>query len=66
MAYNMVQGVLPVFRRRLSAKDAALFANVLPAVIHAIFVTDWNTDEPRRAFEGRAPMTKEVQAASSA
>lgn len=62
MAYNMVQGVLQAFRRRLSVKDAALFANVLPAVIRAIFIADWNTDEPQRAFEDRATMTKEVQA----
>lgn len=62
MAYTMVQGVLQAFRRRLSVRDAALFANVLPAVVRAIFVADWNTDEPRRAFEDRAAMTREVQA----
>jgi uncharacterized protein (DUF2267 family) len=66
MAYNMVQGVLQAFRRRLSVKDAALFANVLPAVLRAIFVADWNTDEPQRAFEERATMTKEVQALRAA
>lgn len=66
MAYTMVQGVLQAFRRRLSVRDAALFANVLPAVVRAIFVADWNTDEPRRAFEDRAAMTKEVQALRSA
>lgn len=61
MAYNMVQGVLQTFRRRLCVRDAALFANVLPAVLRAIFVADWDTDEPQRAFEDRAAMTKEVQ-----
>lgn len=66
MAYTMVQGVLQAFRRRLSVRDAALFANVLPAVVRAIFVADWNTDEPRRAFEDRAAMTKEVQALRAA
>jgi len=66
MTYNMVQGVLQTFRRRLSIKDAALFANVLPAVIRAIFVADWNTDEPQLAFQDRATMTKEAQALRAA
>ncbi len=66
MAYNMVQGVLQTFRRRLCVRDAALFANVLPAVLRAIFVADWDTDEPQRAFEDRATMTKEVQALRAA
>lgn len=66
MVYNMVQGVLHAFRRRLNVRDAALFANVLPAVIRAIFVADWNTDEPQRAFEDRVAMTKEVKALRAA
>jgi len=59
--YTMVQGVLQTFRRRLDVKDAILFANVLPPVLRAIFVADWDTDEPQRLFENRAVMTKEVQ-----
>lgn len=66
MAYTMVQGVLQAFRRRLNVREAALFANVLPAVVRAIFVADWNTDEPQRAFEDRATMTKEVQSLRAA
>jgi uncharacterized protein (DUF2267 family) len=60
--YTMVQGVLQVFRRRLDMKDAILFASVLPPVLRAIFVADWDTNEPKRPFEDRAVMTKEVQA----
>jgi uncharacterized protein (DUF2267 family) len=60
--YTMVQGVLQVFRRRLEVKDCVLFANFLPPVLRAIFVADWDTDEPRRQFTDRAAMTKEVQA----
>jgi len=60
--YTMAQGVLQVFRRRLDVKDAILFASVLPPVLRAIFVADWDTDEPKRPFEGRAVLTKEVQA----
>jgi uncharacterized protein (DUF2267 family) len=63
--YTMVQGVLQVFRRRLDIKDAILFANVLPPVLRAIFVADWDTDEPKRPFEDRVVMTKEVQALRS-
>ena len=60
--YTMVQGVLQVFRRRLAMKDAVLFANVLPPLLRALFVAEWDTDEPRRPFGDRAVMTKEVQA----
>ena len=61
-AYTMVQGVLHTFRRRLDIKEAILFASVLPAVLRALFVADWNLEEPKRSFEDRASMTKEVQA----
>lgn len=59
--YTMVQGVFQAFRRRLDVRDALLFANVLPPVLRALFVADWNLDEPRRPFEDRAVMTREVQ-----
>jgi len=59
--YTMVQGVLQTFRRRLTVKDAIIFAGVLPPVLRAIFIADWDIDEPKRPFEARATMTKEVQ-----
>ncbi len=59
--YTMVQGVLQVFRRRLEVREALLFANALPPVLRAIFVADWDVDEPRRPFEDRITMTREVQ-----
>jgi uncharacterized protein (DUF2267 family) len=59
--YTMVQGVLHVFRRRLDVREALLFANALPPVLRAIFVAEWNIDEPRRPFSDRASMTREVQ-----
>lgn len=64
-AYTMVQGVMQTFRRRLDIKEAILFASVLPAVLRAVFVTDWDIDEPKCPFEDRASMTKEVQALRS-
>jgi uncharacterized protein (DUF2267 family) len=60
-AYTMVQGVLQAFRRRLDLKDAILFAGVLPPVVRAVFVADWDTNEPRCPFEDREVMTREVQ-----
>lgn len=62
MAYNMVVGVLHAFRRRLSLKDALRFADVLPPVVRAIFVSGWNPDEPQVDFSDRASMTNEVRA----
>lgn len=60
-AYTMVQGVLQTFRRRLSVEDAIAFANVLPLLLRALFVTDWDTREARRPFQDRVTMTGEVQ-----
>lgn len=57
----MVQGVLQTFRRRLTLPEAIRFAGVLPPVLRAIFVADWNTSEPRRSFGNRTEMTQEVQ-----
>ncbi len=60
-AYTMVQGVLKTFRRRLTTKDAILFANALPPLVRALFITDWDIEEPQEQFQDRAVMTKEVQ-----
>lgn len=61
-AYTMVQAVLQTFRRRLDIEDAILFADILPPVIRAIFVAEWDLEEPRLPFSGRIAMTREVQA----
>jgi uncharacterized protein (DUF2267 family) len=61
VAYTMTQGVLQAFRRRLTVRDAIAFANVLPICLRALFVTDWDPDEPKEPFEDRAAMTGEVQ-----
>jgi len=66
MAWNMVVGVLHTFRRRLPVQDALRFADVLPPVLRAIFVADWDTSEPPRAFDDRVAMTREVQALRAA
>lgn len=60
-AFTMVEGVLLAFRRRLGAKDALAFADVLPAVLRAVFVANWDVDRPPVPFSDRVTMTKEVQ-----
>lgn len=65
MAYNMVVGVLHAFRRRLPIKDALRFANVLPPVLRALYVVEWDPDEPILPFQDVETMTKEVKAVRS-
>lgn len=60
-AYTTVQSVLIVFRRRLTLEQAILFAGVLPALPRAIFVQDWDPQEPLKEFEGLETMNAEVQ-----
>jgi len=60
-SYTMTQGVLQAFRRRISLEQAIAFANTLPLLLRALFVTDWDVGEPRRPFEALAAMTLEVQ-----
>ena len=50
-AYTMVQGVLQAFRRRLEVNEAIRFLSVLPVGVRALFVADWDVDEPKRPFE---------------
>lgn len=60
-AFTMVQGVLQAFRRRVDLREAILFAGVLPPVLRALFVADWNPDEPRQPFQDMATMTRDVR-----
>lgn len=59
--FTMVEGVLRVFRRRLPLGGAITFAQVLPPVLRALFVSDWNSDEPLKGFGTRQEMTSEVR-----
>jgi uncharacterized protein (DUF2267 family) len=61
-AYTMLQAVLQVFRRRLTFAEAISFANVLPPVLRAIFVSDWDVESPRVPFAQRGALMKEVRA----
>lgn len=62
MAYTAVDGVLQVFRRRLTPAQGIAFATVLPTTLRAIFVAGWDVDAPPLDFRTRAEMTAEAQA----
>jgi uncharacterized protein (DUF2267 family) len=61
-SYTMLQGVFQVFRRRLTTKQALAFADTLPPVLRALFVSDWDVEEPCLPFGTFAEMTREVKA----
>ena len=58
--FQTVQSVLVVFRRRLSVAQGLWFADVLPPVLRAIFVKDWNPGPPL-PFADAATLGREVQ-----
>lgn len=60
-AYTTTQGVFLCFRRRLSLQEAIAFAQVLPAMLRALFVDDWDTDKPRVKSWDRDLMNSEVR-----
>ncbi|MCY1668710.1 DUF2267 domain-containing protein [Rhizobium sp. SL86] len=60
-AYTMLQAVLQVFRRRLTLAEAIGFAGLLPPVVRAIFVSDWDTQEPVLPFADRDSLMAEVR-----
>jgi uncharacterized protein (DUF2267 family) len=46
VTYTAVQGVFLAFRRRLTPQQAVDFAQVLPSVLRALFVADWQLSDP--------------------
>ncbi|OEC37367.1 Uncharacterized conserved protein, DUF2267 family [Pseudomonas cuatrocienegasensis] len=66
MAWNMVVGVLQAFRRRVSLKNALLFANLLPPGIRALFVADWDADETVHPFVSPAELLREIRSVRTA
>lgn len=61
-AYTMLQAVFQVFRRRLTTEQSIAFAGVLPPVLRAIFVSDWDIAEDRLTFGSESEMMMEVKA----
>ncbi|MGD1888573.1 MAG: DUF2267 domain-containing protein [Cohaesibacteraceae bacterium] len=61
MAYTAIDGVFQVFRQRLTAQQGLDFASVLPAVLRAVFIKDWDVSVDPVAFADRETMTQEAQ-----
>lgn len=62
MAYTAVQGVLIAFRSRLTPREVMAFADLLPAVLRALFVAGWNPETPPVPWGERAALEAEVRA----
>lgn len=60
-AYTAMDGVLQVFRRRLTAQQGLDFAAVLPAVPRAVFVSGWQIQLPPQPFTPREALIEEVK-----
>lgn len=61
-AYQTLRAVLLVFRSHVSIRDALAFASILPPVTRAIFIEDWNPDEPTTPFPAPNELRHEVLA----
>ena len=61
MAYTAVDAVLQVFRRRLTAQQGLEFADVLPSVLRAIFVHQWDVTKAPAPFVERSALLAEVK-----
>lgn len=60
--YTTVQAVLLAFRARLDVADAIRFAQVLPPVLRAIFVADWDPAALKRAVGSADDWLADVKA----
>jgi uncharacterized protein (DUF2267 family) len=61
-AFTVAEGVLLAFRHRLDTVQVARFADVLPPVLRAIFVTGWDPTAPPAPFGDGEAQTRDVQA----
>ena len=60
-AYTTLQGVLLAFRKRLSLEEAVQFAQVLPPLVRALFVVDWDPMAPKKPVGDRSAWARDVQ-----
>ena len=58
--YAAVFGVLMTFRARLTPEQALRFADVLPPLLAALFLREWEIAPPK-PFGDRAALTREAQ-----
>lgn len=61
-SYAILRAVLHVFRDHLTIDDALRFAEILPAVLRAIFVENWRPAAEPPPFPDRATLVREVKA----
>lgn len=61
MAYTAVDGVLHVFRRRLTPPQVIAFGDVLPSTLRAMLVYGWKVDAVPLPFGSRSEMIREAQ-----
>ena len=61
MTYTAVQGVLLAFRHRLAPRDVMAFADLLPAVLRALFVAGWDPQAPPLPWADRATLEAEAR-----
>lgn len=57
----MVEAVLLTFRHRLEVDQAIRFATILPPVLRAVFIANWDIGEAKQPFLSRQALTREVQ-----
>ncbi|WP_172122975.1 MULTISPECIES: DUF2267 domain-containing protein [unclassified Devosia] len=60
-AYTMLQGVLLAFRRRLTLEEGIVFVQILPPMLRALFVMDWDPQAEPVAVLDRAAWRREVR-----
>lgn len=60
--YTAIQAVLTGFRDRLRPEQAMAFADLLPAVLRAIFVQGWDIAAPPRPWPTRETLRQEMLA----
>lgn len=60
-AYHSVVGVLRAFRERLTVQQALDFAEVLPAVLRAIFVSSWVVASKPKPFGSHLEQSLDVR-----
>ena len=60
--YTMVEAVFHALRGHMSPREALAFADHLPPVLRAIFVSDWDVDAPVRPMTDREGLQREILA----
>ncbi len=60
--FTMVEAVFHALRSHMNVGEALAFADCLPPVLRAIFVSDWDVDAPIRPTTDRAGLQREILA----